>query len=242
MQAKSMSMLREGSVVITGGTLSLRQNCLGQILKASSAFAEIEKFLQKQSFSNEKKETPIPENDPDVIFLLHEKEKIGVGDVRSFLGLLNIKPIGRKEKVGIILEAEKLTPEAQNALLKTLEEPPASCLIFLTVPHPKTLLPTILSRCLIIDLGKKGVDEKKVSSRGLTALSVGDKFALAQKVGSTRQQALDFLDSLFLELHQSLLSAPQMANSHFEKIKQAKKIISANGNVRLTLENLFLDW
>lgn len=238
-----MSMLEEGSVIITGGSQEARKSCAGQIIASSDAFTKIAE-LTSTSGPNPNSVTlsEIADNDPDIVCLSHEKEKISVGDVRTFLSLLKIKPIARKQKVGLILEAQDLTTEAQNALLKTLEEPPASCLILLTVSHPKKLLPTTLSRCLLINLETAPVDRKKGPMSDIASLSVGEKFALAQKAGTSRQAALDFLDSLFSELHKSLTLHPQRANFHFEKIAQAKKIISGNGNVRLTLENLFLDW
>lgn len=237
-----MSMLEEGSVIITGGSLESRKSCAGEIIATPNVFAKIAELTLTDRPNLSGSVSEIPENDPDVVNLSHEKEKISVVDVRAFLALLKIKPIARSQKIGLILEAQDLTIEAQNALLKTLEEPPKSCLILLTVSHPKKLLPTTLSRCLLINLGEEVTGEKKITDLEISALSVGDKFALAQKVGASRLGALDFLDSLFLWLHKSLILHPEKANFHFEKIAAVKKIISGNGNVRLTLENLFLDW
>lgn len=55
-------------------------------------------------------------------------------------------------KVGVIYDADRLNPNAQNAFLKTLEEPPAHCLLLLLTTAPEQLLPTTLSRCIGIDL------------------------------------------------------------------------------------------
>ena len=55
-------------------------------------------------------------------------------------------------KIYIVDEAEKLSPQAQNALLKTIEEPPAYAVILLLTANTGMLLPTILSRCVVLDL------------------------------------------------------------------------------------------
>jgi DNA polymerase III delta prime subunit len=73
---------------------------------------------------------------------------IGIEKVRELEHFLSLKVPGKAEhnRAVIITEADLLTTEAQNALLKTLEEPPAGCLIILAVSHPEALLPTIRSR------------------------------------------------------------------------------------------------
>ena len=92
-------------------------------------------------------------NQPDIIKVQHEKPNtIGVDDVRSMIGDVMIKPYSSKWKVYIINEAEKMTVQAQNALLKTLEEPPAYVVILLLATNLETLLPTIQSRCVILNM------------------------------------------------------------------------------------------
>jgi len=55
-------------------------------------------------------------------------------------------------KVGVVLEADRMGVEAENAFLKTLEEPPPNCLLLLITSNPDRLLPTILSRCVQLPL------------------------------------------------------------------------------------------
>ncbi|MFV0342199.1 MAG: DNA polymerase III subunit delta' [Anaerocolumna sp.] len=100
-------------------------------------------------------------NHPDIIRVTHEKASIGVDDIRLQLNNdIQIKPYSSKYKVYIIDEAEKLTEQAQNALLKTLEEPPSYGLIVLLTNNLNTLLQTILSRCVTLKL--KAVDQNKI--------------------------------------------------------------------------------
>lgn len=92
-------------------------------------------------------------NHPDMIYITHEKASIGVDDIRTQLnGDIMIKPYQSERKVYIIDEAEKMTEGAQNALLKTIEEPPSYAVILLLVNNVTALLPTILSRCVQLNL------------------------------------------------------------------------------------------
>lgn len=93
-------------------------------------------------------------NHPDIIFVSHEKPNvIGVDDIRTQInGDVAIKPYSSPKKIYIMNEGEKMTVQAQNALLKTLEEPPEYALILILTTNPETLLPTILSRCVVLNM------------------------------------------------------------------------------------------
>ena len=87
-------------------------------------------------------------NQPDIITIQHEKPgSISVDDIREQLnGDIMIKPYSNRYKIYIIPEADLLTVQAQNALLKTIEEPPEYAIIFLLTENADSLLPTIRSR------------------------------------------------------------------------------------------------
>ena len=93
-------------------------------------------------------------NHPDLIYVTHEKPaSIGVDDIRYQLNdTVGIKPYSSKYKIYIVDEAEKMTQQAQNALLKTIEEPPAYAVIILLTSNQEMFLPTILSRCIQLKL------------------------------------------------------------------------------------------
>lgn len=91
-------------------------------------------------------------NHGDLIWVTHEKTTIGVDDVRDQLvGDVQIKPYSSKYKIYIVDEAEKLTVQAQNAILKTIEEPPAYSVIIFLTNNDQVFLPTILSRCVVLN-------------------------------------------------------------------------------------------
>ncbi|NBJ97987.1 DNA polymerase III subunit delta' [bacterium 1xD8-48] len=93
-------------------------------------------------------------NHPDIIFITHEKPgTIGVDDIRRQInGDVEIKPYSGPKKIYIVSEGEKMTVQAQNALLKTLEEPPEYAVILILTDNVNTLLPTILSRCVVLNM------------------------------------------------------------------------------------------
>ena len=93
-------------------------------------------------------------NHPDIIYVTHEKpNSIGIEDIREqLIGDVAIKPYIGPYKVYIVDEAEKMTVQAQNALLKTIEEPPSYAVIILITTNQEAFLPTILSRCVQLKL------------------------------------------------------------------------------------------
>ena len=94
-------------------------------------------------------ETPHLENAPDCIRVKPEGNSIKIAQIRNLQSDIVIKP-HKKYKIYIIDKAEKMTLEAQNALLKTLEEPPEYAIIILVTNNKEGLLPTIRSRCEIV--------------------------------------------------------------------------------------------
>lgn len=93
-------------------------------------------------------------NHPDLIHVTHEKPgSIGVDDIREQINdTIMIRPYSSYYKVYIVDDAEKMTIQAQNALLKTIEEPPSYAVIILLTINEDLFLPTILSRCVQLKL------------------------------------------------------------------------------------------
>ena len=93
-------------------------------------------------------------NHPDIIRVTHEKPNtISVDDIREQVNnTVAIKPYQGPYKIYIIDRAELMTPQAQNALLKTIEEPPEYAVFMLLTENAEVLLPTINSRCVMLKL------------------------------------------------------------------------------------------
>ena len=113
-------------------------------------------------------------NHPDIIRVVHEKpNSVSVDDIRTQVNNdVAVKPYSSPYKVYIISEAEKMTVQAQNAILKTLEEPPAYAVILLLTDNVNSLLPTILSRCVVLNM--KPVPDALVKEYLCSQLQVPD--------------------------------------------------------------------
>ena len=113
-------------------------------------------------------------NQPDIIYISHEKPNtIGVEDIRTQInGDIDIKPYSSPRKIYIMNEGEKMTVQAQNALLKTLEEPPEYAVILILTTNVDELLPTILSRCVVLNM--KPVTDAQVKKYLMEELGVPD--------------------------------------------------------------------
>lgn len=116
----------------------------------------------------------LSKNHPDIINITHEKpNSIGIEEIRQqLIDDVAIKPYESRYKIYIINEAQKMTLQAQNALLKTIEEPPAYAVILLLADNPDSLLPTISSRCVILNL--KPVSDNLVKSYLMERMHIPD--------------------------------------------------------------------
>ena len=98
------------------------------------------------------------------------RKEIGIDEVREVEKLASLMPFEGRYRVFIFDEAERMSEEAANALLKTLEEPPARVLLVLTTTREDALLPTILSRCQRLQMRPLPYEEtvnSLVSNHGL---------------------------------------------------------------------------
>jgi len=187
------------------------------------------------------------ENNPDFCLLTSETS-IGIEEIRNLEHFLQLKPYKEKRKIVFITEAQKLTEEAQNSLLKTLEEPPVNSLIILSAPDLGLLLPTIISRCEIIELPQVpqiilSKEEESVIKEKLNILlnsSLGEKFNLIEEWGiyKDRETAISFLNELTVIGRNFMLSNEEKSKylGLLKSISAAKNYLTANSNLRLTLD------
>ncbi|MGE0490316.1 MAG: ATP-binding protein [Vulcanimicrobiota bacterium] len=146
-------------------------------------------------------------NHPDLLVQerLEKKNTLGVGEIREGIAAADYTPYEGGFRIWIIPEAERLTEEAQNSLLKTLEEPPRKLVVILVTSNLGVILPTVASRCQ--PLRFRPVETTEVESvllaRGCEAERAGQMAALAEgRVG----QALQLLEQpLLWEQRESIL-------------------------------------
>ena len=119
-------------------------------------------------------------NQPDIIFIgrddMMEDKKtksVSVDEIRTMLNNdIVIKPYSSKYKIYIVDHAEKMNVQAQNALLKTIEEPPAYGVILLLTSNADAFLPTIRSRCILLNI--KTVEEELIKKHLMQTYQIPD--------------------------------------------------------------------
>ena len=186
------------------------------------------------------------------------EKPIGIEDVRKLQKNLFFKPLRAEFKALVINAFRGITIESQNALLKILEEPPASCFIFLIVENVNILLPTIVSRCKIIKLeDEKNPAEINIEDivnliKNLSSENAGIKLKLAQDFGKSREEAIESLEKAIIGMREILLnkinsSADPAGRNSKDLIKLINKleegrlaVKTTNVNQRFILENTFL--
>lgn len=140
---------------------------------------------------------------PDVITVGVDegKKKISVETIRRTRALLNYPPHGHRDRAVLFEKADLMSEEAQNALLKTLEEPSTKTYLFLTTASPSSLLPTILSRCSRLELSplpRQTLEE--LIQRERPDLAQMDITLASNLSGGSVTTALDLADSGLTEL------------------------------------------
>src|SRR6185437_16261140 len=90
-----------------------------------------------------------------------KSRRIVIEQIRELEHALQMRASGGRRKVAIISDADRLQPQAANAFLKTLEEPPKDSLLLLLSALPEVLPDTILSRCIAIPLASNGEAQSK---------------------------------------------------------------------------------
>lgn len=178
---------------------------------------------------------------PDFL-ILEGENSITIGQVRDLEKELALKPYSEPVKIALIHQAEKLTLPAQNALLKTLEEPPANSLIILTAPKANFLLPTIVSRCQIIRLKiEEEINcQEEIVSKILKS-GVGERLKIASLYSPNKVQAIEFSQQLLLAWRKMMINQPsaKMARK-IRLIQKTLLMLQANVNPVLATGNLLL--
>ena len=184
----------------------------------------------------------------DIIVLKPEKS-ITINQVRQLKNRLSKKPLNLPKQIGILLEANKMTLPAQQALLKLLEEPNQYTILCLAADNPYRLLPTVLSRSQIISLAPEAKDQlradqpsKLESINQLLKAGAGERLKLIEPYSSNREMAQEFaLDTINIvrgELRNPKSRFnPQTISQILTKTLQLNRDLEANLNVKLSLDH-----
>lgn len=194
---------------------------------------------------------------PDVFGIWPENiqgKTIKIEQIHSFIKTTQLTPYSHKFKIGIIISVEKATKEAQNALLKTLEEPPKNTFLILSTTSSTKLLPTIVSRCQVIELEddyKEKFDKKTVES--ILAANIIKRFEAVESIvkqknkSQSREEINNLVETLLMYFRKRLLAShkktPKLQNIFkiLKLIETTKLALERNVNQRLALENLMIN-
>jgi len=193
------------------------------------------------------------------ITVQEDKSSIGIDDIRLLTHTLSLSPRYSPYVIGVIDHAESLTEEAQNALLKTLEEPPPKARIFLSTPTYSSLLPTIISRCQMIQTALRvTLSESKRNEiiemiLSLQSKSPGEIIHSMEQYIDKKDKGVHFFETLLFALHDMLHLELQEKAHHpahtmngqklhalIRNTIQAQKLLSAHVRTELVFDNYFL--
>ena len=188
---------------------------------------EIERILDSAQISH---------NHPDLLYF-KAGEKLGIAQARKIKEHFSLKPYSAKGRVVVLEDASTLTHEAQNALLKTLEEPPQEAILLLGAPSDANFLPTILSRCQIIRLQVTGNRKQETEEiEKVLGSNIEERFEYIEKL-KTREEFLHSMVSYFRDL---VLKGKYGYKDFLRELLQAEEWAAQNVNIRAILEYLML--
>ena len=203
------------------------------------------KILLKRIFGRDVKESPD-------VHVLNPKEEnsIGIEAVKEFQKSMHFKPFQEEVQVGLILQAEKLTTQAQNTLLKTLEDSSDVSIFILCVDNEKNLLPTIRSRGIIIYSKSQRIQlpEETEDLKNFLEMSALEKFNIVEQYSKEKDSSLlliNTLEEVFrarleLDIKNGNIDSSQRNLNLLKKVQKSREKITANCNRRLTLESLIV--
>ena len=170
----------------------------------------------------------------DIINYKPSKASFGVDDVREIIDEVNKKPFEGDKKVIIIHQGNKLTIQAQNALLKTIEEPPTEVYIIILCESLELILDTIKSRCEIYKLTPLTKDElyKYIAIKGYDYSEEEKASAIAFSEGIPGRIDRYFSDTELQELRDKIVDLLlQLTNNEIEAIlEKEEQLVSYKQN------------
>ena len=175
---------------------------------------------------------------PDLMIIEPEEESVKIGQIRDGLKFLFYHPQISSLKILIIDQADKMTEDCQNALLKTLEEPQENNLIILVTSAPKRLLTTIRSR--VLPLRFKRIADKEIINflQKQYSLSQNEAEEIAERADGKIGKVIKLLDKEYKkELDQKRKDLKEILNQTFAKQSvYFQKLVEDNGKLMSTLE------
>jgi DNA polymerase III delta prime subunit len=194
---------------------------------------------------------------PDIHILNPEdKNSIGIEEVKELQQSMRFKPFQEEVQVGIILNAQKLTHQAQNSMLKSLEDSSETSVYVLCVDNEKNLLPTIRSRGVILyPKREEGTNEVTADNsetenvmETFFELSPIEQFNIIEEYSENKENSLTFIngieetlrEELELDIKNGNIDSSQRNLEFLKVVEKSREKISSNCNRKLTLEAMIM--
>ncbi len=186
---------------------------------------------------------------PDIHILdRREENSIGIEEVKDFIKEMIFKPFGTSKQVAIIYEAEKLTPQAQNSFLKTLEESSDDTIYILCVDNEKNVLPTIYSRSKPIYINQGITETSEESKPPILDQDLVEQFGYIDSISKEKVKCLELLSEIEEYFRQELekeikndnINSSRAISERLKYVQETRDKINSNCNKKLVLEALLL--
>jgi len=174
--------------------------------------------------------------------LVIEENPIKISHIRELIRWMHLKPHSSQNKLVLIYKIDDMTAEAANALLKILEEPPASSILVLQAEKKEKILPTILSRCQILkNLSYENIAASEyLSPEIIDRKTLKERFDYAAKIAESPD--LIKILNLWEQDYRKILLKGEDVRLSLNRIFKVKDLLSTNTSVKLLLENLLLNF
>jgi len=177
---------------------------------------------------------------------IDKQKSIKIDTIRAVQREVSLKPSEGKWKVFIIEPAEKITLDAANCLLKTLEEPPEWTLLILLAKNRENLPATVVSRTQMIPFVPLPEEKREAGDDSLSELWSGirdNTLSAAELLGVSRENsknASDFVERLIDEIRADFEKRPEMFRQAMESAISSKKFLTKNAGAQLVLDELLI--
>lgn len=178
-------------------------------------------------------------NNPD-IFIINSQTGYGIDTVRALVNFFSQKPLRHLNKLAIIYNADLLLPVAQNALLKTLEEPGANNYLLLLTTKPQALLATVRSRCQTLKSQLKS--EFSIEEVFLPQNKLLDNLQQTDQILAKipKENLLAFVENQLFNFHQQFLKHPSENLDYLKKLNLCLLMLKHNVDPKSCLDFLFI--
>lgn len=223
------------------GTLIFNSNSLDFANKEAINFcSEIFNLSKLKTFTQSLKEL---QKCPDFFYVsakLYDKKTIPIEKIRETLSKINYAPLLNSKKIVFIENANDLSIESQNTILKSLEEPPDHTFFVLSTNSLSSLLPTVRSRAINIELNSKTLTEDiEVLPESLEGkFDEVDKISKISDVTRKREKAYALFDFFFQQIQKE---KPNVKYKKMRNLINFRRAIDKNANLRLVLENAIIE-